>query len=142
MCTLWCFLRLNHCNSHYTDHMPRNDFTTMCLFKCFLCTLLSVKVSSHWLHWNGFICVHGFRWLIRLMFWVKAFCMMAALIVSLQWPIVRCVIRLFTEKPYHIGCIHMVHSPVQILIGVFRSSAPGFKVSVMPSSLDLESFKK
>ena len=67
--------------------------------------------------------VCGLRWLIRLMFWVKAFCMMAALIVSLQWPIVRCVIRLFTEKPYHIGCIHIVHSPVHILICVFRSFA-------------------
>ena len=57
VCTLWCFLRLNLCNSHYTDHMPRNVFTTMCLFKCSLCTLLSVKVSSHWLHWKGFYCV-------------------------------------------------------------------------------------
>ena len=51
------FLRLNLCNSHYTDHMPRNVFTTICLFKCSLCTLFSVKVSSNWLHWKGFYCV-------------------------------------------------------------------------------------
>ena len=53
----------------------------------------------------------------------ESFLIMAALIVSLQWPIIRCIIRLFTEKPYHIGCIHIVHSPMYILICVFRSFA-------------------
>ena len=53
----------------------------------------------------------------------ESFLIMAALIVSLQWPIIICIIRLFTEKPYHIGCIHIVHSPVHILICVFRSFA-------------------
>ena len=46
----------------------------------------------------------------------ESFLIMAALIDSLQWPIIICIIRLFTEKPYHIGCIHIVHSPVHILI--------------------------
>ena len=121
-CTLWWFLRLNLCNSYYTDHMSRNGFTTMCLFKYFLCILLSVKVSSHWLHWNDFYCVWPcMAHMINVM--PESFLIMAALIDSLQWPIIICIIRLFTEKPYHIGCIHIVHSPVHILICVFRSFA-------------------